>query len=147
MKKLYFLFIVLMLLLGNNAYAVIMPVDSLQMQTSTPINIQIKQKKLPFFKRLILKSFIKKINKQTNEKKTLNIVGLIGFLSVVFSIVLFLVVTEVAVLWLLLIGILLSIISLGLNKGKRNIFGILGVILGGLGILILYLALRNFGGG
>lgn len=82
MKKPYFLFIVLMLLLCNNSYAVIMPVDSAQ-NTATLPTVQSSQGKLLFFKRLIFNKLMKKLNNRNQENKPLNKIGLAGFIITV----------------------------------------------------------------
>ncbi len=142
MKKLYFFFIVLMLLISNNSYAVIMPVDSFRIANPATTNIEVKQVKLPFFKRLVFNSLLKKLTKQAEGKKPLNKVGLAAFLCLMVGILFILAGSYLGGFFIFAVPIL-SLVSILLNKHQNNVFGIIALVLFVLGFIILSQALRQ----
>lgn len=147
MKKLYF-FIILMLLICNNSYSVIMPVDSLHVITSTATLTEAKQAKLPFFKRLIYNKLIKKINQQTKENKPMNGVGVVAFIIILTGLILFAILpfgARLILVAVLLIGGVIDLISFRVNRGKRNPFGQVGCALIILFLLVMLIIIAGVG--
>ncbi|MBK7871818.1 MAG: hypothetical protein IPJ74_14630 [Saprospiraceae bacterium] len=99
-------------------------------------NLAPQIEKLPFFKRLIFKAGIKKLNKQIQEKKPVNEIGLVAFILLIGG-VLLLEVWPITGLVFSLIALILALISLIANRKRNNIFGILALILFFVGLLIL----------
>lgn len=133
-----------MLLLCNNSYAIIMPVDSLHVaiSTTTSQSVQAKQAKLPFFKRLTYNILLKKLNKQVEEKKPLNKVGLAAFLCLIIGILILLMGLPLGGIFIYAVPILI-LVSFLLNKHQNNVFGIITLVLFVLGFIILSQALRQ----
>jgi hypothetical protein len=145
MKKLYYLLIIV-LLIGSYTRAAIMPTDTLQ-STTMPLTItQGKEKKLPFFKRLVFNKLMKKVHQQTTDKKPINEVGMVAFIIILIGVILFGILpfgARLALAALISIGGIIDLISFGANKGKRNPFGQAGCAL----IILFLIILLVFLGG
>ncbi|MDX1938943.1 MAG: hypothetical protein SFU99_00235 [Saprospiraceae bacterium] len=142
MKKMHFFFMLLALMINKNAHAVIMPNDSLYHTETASFNLSPQTEKLPFFKRLIFKAGLKKVNKQIQEKKPVNEIGLVAFILLIGG-VLLLEVWPITGLVFSLIALILTLISLIANRKRNNIFGILTLILFIIGLLIARAALNQ----
>lgn len=136
----HFFFILLALMLNKNAYAVIMPTDSLCHSETTSLIIANKPEKLSFFQRLIFKAGIKKLNKQIQEKKPVNEIGLVAFIFFIGGILLLLVLPHIGLVFIF-VAFILGLISLISNRKRNNVFGILTLILFIIGLLIARAAL------
>ncbi len=140
MKKTYFFFLLLALMLKKNAHAVIMPNDSLYRVETTSSIMTNKSEKLSFFQRLVFKAGLKKVNKQIQEKKPINEVGLVAFIFFVGGVLLLLALPRIGLVFIF-VAFVLGLISLMNTKKQNNIFSILTLILFILGLLIARVAL------